>query len=55
MKALGKLHDDVEELNFDIDLPSLPVWLAMHQALRDTPRIAVVRDVLAKGLKPHLS
>ncbi|WP_261391414.1 LysR family transcriptional regulator [Roseovarius atlanticus] len=55
MKALGALHDDVEDLDFDIDLPSLPVWLATHQALRHTPRIAVVWEALAKGLKPHLS
>ena len=55
MKALGKLHDDVEDLGFDIDLPNLPVWLATHQALRHTPRIAVVWEALAKGLKPHLS
>lgn len=55
MKALGELHDDVEDLDFGIDLPSLPVWLATHQALRHTPRIAVVWEALAKGLKPHLS
>jgi DNA-binding transcriptional LysR family regulator len=55
MKALGKLHDDVEDLDFDIDLPSLPVWLATHQALRHTPRIAVVWQALATGLKPYLS
>ncbi|WP_420557347.1 LysR family transcriptional regulator [Roseovarius sp.] len=55
MKALGALHDDVEDLDFDIDLPSLPVWLATHQALRHTPRIAVVWEALARGLKPHLS
>ncbi len=55
MKALGALHDDVEDLDFDIDLPSLPVWLATHQALRHTPRIAVVWEALASGLKPHLS
>ncbi|WP_428513624.1 LysR family transcriptional regulator [Roseovarius sp.] len=55
MKALGALHGDVEDLDFDIDLPSLPVWLATHQALRHTPRIAVVWEALASGLKPHLS
>ena len=55
MKALGKLHDDVEDLDFDIDLPSLPVWLATHQALRRTTRIAVVWQALASGLKPYLS
>lgn len=55
LKALGDLHDDVEALDFDLDLPNLPVWLATHQALRHTPRIAAVWDALAKGLKPHLS
>ncbi|MEO1138296.1 MAG: LysR family transcriptional regulator [Pseudomonadota bacterium] len=55
LTALAALHDEVEELTFELDVPGLPVWLATHQALRHTPRISVVWDALAKGLKPHLS
>lgn len=54
---LGRRDPLVEELELeqDLDLPILPVWLATHQALRHTPRIARVWDALAIGLKPHLS
>lgn len=55
LRALEKMHDDVEELDFQLDIPSLPVWLATHQAVRHTPRISVVWDALIKGLTPHLS
>ncbi|MFN3209503.1 MAG: LysR family transcriptional regulator [Roseovarius sp.] len=55
MTALGRIHDDVEELDLALDLPSLPAWLATHQALRHTPRIAAVWEALARGLQPHLS
>ncbi len=40
----------VEELDFDVALPSLPVWLAAHQAMRQTPRIRRVWDLLAEGI-----
>lgn len=48
---------EIEEidLGLDLPLPLLPVWLATHQALRHTPRIACVWDALVDGLKPHLS
>ncbi|MDT8328741.1 MAG: hypothetical protein RQ750_15385 [Roseovarius sp.] len=46
---------DVEQMMVDMKLPSLPIWLATHQALRHTPRIARVRDALAEGLAPNLS
>ncbi|WP_281248898.1 hypothetical protein [Roseovarius marisflavi] len=39
----------------DLNLPSLPIWIATHQALRQTPRIARVWDALAEGLVPNLS
>ncbi len=44
----------VELLSFDIDIPVLPVWLAAPQAMRQTPRIRRVWDLLAEGLKPSL-
>ena len=49
-------HDDpeVEEIPLGVDIPPMPVWLATHQALRQTPRIAAVWDVLAAGLRERL-
>ncbi len=41
---------DIVEIDLDIQLPSLPVWLAAHQAMRHTPRIRRVWDLLARGI-----
>jgi len=41
----------VEELTFDLGIAPLPVWLAAHQAMRQTPRIRRVWDLLAEGLR----
>lgn len=48
------LADDptVEEINLGFEIPPLPVWLTAHQAMRQTPRIRRVWDLLAEGLKP---
>jgi DNA-binding transcriptional LysR family regulator len=51
---LGGIPDMVE-LDLGLDLPHLPVWLAAPQAMRNTPRIARVWDLLAGGLAPRLS
>lgn len=48
---VGRRDPLVQELTFDLDLPRLPVWLAAHQAMRHTPRIRRVWDLLAEGLK----
>lgn len=41
----------VEELDFGIRIDPLPVWLAAHQAMRQTPRIRRVWDLLVEGLQ----
>lgn len=41
----------VEQLQFDIELPPLEVWLAAHQAMRQTPRIRRVWDLLVQELR----
>ncbi|TMV07136.1 LysR family transcriptional regulator [Ruegeria sediminis] len=41
----------VEALPFDLGIPPLQVWLAAPQAMRQTPRIRRVWDLLAEGLK----
>ena len=48
--GVGRADPLVEELPLAIDLPPLPVWLAAPQALRLSPRIARVWDLLAEGL-----
>ena len=45
----------VERLLPDIPMPTLPVWLAAHEAMRNTPRIRRVWDALAEGLRPCVS
>ncbi len=42
----------VRELPIPFPIPSLPVWLTAHEAMRKTPRIRRVWDLLVKGLEP---
>ncbi|HSG56605.1 MAG TPA: LysR family transcriptional regulator [Paracoccaceae bacterium] len=51
---MGK-DPEMVELQLGLDLPHLPVWLAAPQAMRNTPRIARVWNLLADGLAPQLS
>jgi len=48
---IGQRDTLVEKLNIDFPLPVLPVWLTAHEAMRQTPRIRRVWDMLASGLK----
>lgn len=41
----------VELLDFDLEIPPLEIWLAAHQAMRQTPRIRRVWDLLAQELQ----
>lgn len=43
----------VIETNFPI--PVLPIWLTAHEAMRETPRIRRVWNMLTTGLKPLVS
>ncbi len=45
----------VEQVLPDLPIPPLPVWLVTHQAMRQTPRIRRVWDMLADGLLPFVS
>ncbi|MFW2543127.1 LysR family transcriptional regulator [Primorskyibacter sp. 2E107] len=53
--CLGDSDPTVERLFPEVPLPSLPVWLAAHEAMRTTPRIRRVWNALEEGLKAHLS
>ena len=45
----------VERVLPDLQIPPLPVWLTTHQAMRQTPRIRRVWDILSDGIKPFVS
>ncbi|NOD78270.1 MULTISPECIES: LysR family transcriptional regulator [unclassified Ruegeria] len=44
----------VEILDIGVEIKKMPVWLAAPQAMRQTPRIRRVWDLLAEGLKASL-
>jgi DNA-binding transcriptional LysR family regulator len=44
----------VVELPLELGLPRLPVWLTAHTAIRQTPRVARVWELLAEGLRETL-
>jgi len=49
-RNVGTADPLVQELDLGLQIPPLPVWLAAHQAMRQTPRITRVWSLLAKGL-----
>ena len=51
---VGDADPAVERVLADLPLPVLPVWLVTHEAMRRTPRIARVWDLLAAGLAERL-
>ncbi len=53
--SLGRADPDMVEIDLGFPLPVLPVWLTAHQAMRHTPRIRRVWDMLATGLRPLVS
>lgn len=53
--AIAMTDPAVVKIALGFDLPLLPVWLTAHQAMRQTPRIRRVWDMLADGLTPFLS
>jgi len=49
---IGRGDPLVTEINLGFPLPALPIWLTAHEAMRQTPRIRRVWDLLAKRLPP---
>jgi DNA-binding transcriptional LysR family regulator len=49
--SFGRATAGMEELRIGLDLPLLPVWLTAHEAMRQTPRVRRVWDLLAEGLE----
>ncbi len=52
---MGRRDPDMIQVDLPFPLPVLPVWLTAHQAMRHTPRIRRVWDLLAAGLRPLVS
>ncbi|MEM6729844.1 MAG: LysR substrate-binding domain-containing protein, partial [Pseudomonadota bacterium] len=48
--ATGEADPRVERIPVPFDIPSLPMWLTTSQALRRTPRIAAIWELLAERL-----
>ncbi|CUH79811.1 LysR family transcriptional regulator [Tropicibacter naphthalenivorans] len=52
---VAQRFSDLEQLLPDLPVPGLPLWLAAHEAVRTTPRIRRVWDLLEEGLMPFVS
>lgn len=52
---VGRAEPLTEELHLGLQIPPLPVWLAAHHAMRHTPRIRRVWDLLSEGIKETLA
>jgi DNA-binding transcriptional LysR family regulator len=48
--GVGRGWPGMEEVELDLLLPRLPVWLTAHEAMRHTPRLRRVWEMLADGL-----
>jgi DNA-binding transcriptional LysR family regulator len=53
-RMVGRADPLVEEIDLGLDLPPLPVWLAAHEAVRHSPRIRRVWDMLEAGLRARI-
>lgn len=49
---IGRVDPLLSEIKLGFPLPVLPVWLTAHEAMRQTPRIRRVWDLLVEGLLP---
>lgn len=52
---IGRADPEMLEIKIGSPLPVLPVWLTAHAAMRHTPRVRRVWEILAQGLKPLVS
>jgi DNA-binding transcriptional LysR family regulator len=53
--SVAAMDPGLVRLDLGLPLPALPVWLTAHQAMRATPRIRRVWDLLAEGLAPWVT
>lgn len=50
-RSVATRHSELVELPLDLGLPRLPLWLTAHEAVRHAPRVRIVWDKLAEGLR----
>lgn len=50
---VGRAEPLVEQLPMDLGVPPLPVWLAAHEKMRQSPRIRRVWDLILRDLPPR--
>ncbi|MDQ7071907.1 MAG: LysR family transcriptional regulator [Rhodobacterales bacterium] len=55
LALIGDIDPTVERLHLGIAIDPMPVWLATHQGMRQTPRIRRVWDMLNDGLTAFVS
>ena len=53
--SIGAADPEVTRIELGFPLPTLPVWLTAHEAMRQTPRIRRVWELLAQHLAPVVS
>lgn len=53
-RASGLADSNLVEVLPEVPMPVLPVWLTAHEAVRQTPRVARIWDLLATQLRPVL-
>jgi DNA-binding transcriptional LysR family regulator len=54
-REMGRADPDLVEIDLGLPLPTLPVWLTAHEAMRETPRLRRVWQALQEGLAPLVS
>jgi DNA-binding transcriptional LysR family regulator len=54
-REMGLADPDMVEIDLGLPLPTLPVWLTAHEAMRETPRLRRVWRALQEGLAPLVS
>jgi len=52
--VIGDVEPKVQTLDFQPDLPPLPLWLAAHDAMHKTPRVKRVWDFLLESISRSL-
>jgi DNA-binding transcriptional LysR family regulator len=50
-RSVAARHPELIEVPLDLGLPRLPLWLTAHEAVRHAPRVRLVWDKLAEGLR----
>ena len=54
-QAVARIDPQVVSLFPGMPIPPIPVWLAAHEAVRHTPRVALAWRILEEELAPILT